>query len=419
MACVYPAEPIDFSCIVQIIAEVRGGSVTATTVRKLLKQIDSGIALFGTPQVGLPTAMGTDSLCDRIEEFVPIPGRPSTNIGWLELILLLIELWKQLQPILNPPAAADFGPEVDYGGPPISLPPDLEPPVELVGIMSPELWHMGPEWEAVWAERQGEGIILCSLDTGYATHSLGPEIVASKSFIRGQSVVDGNGHGTHTIGTMCGRDRVGCAPKAKMLVGKVLSNQGSGGSDGITAGIRWAADNGAHIINMSLGGGGSYSPTNQAIDYAWSKGCWVAASAGNSGYNGSNTIGWPSKYEGCLCTGAYQRSGAIANFSSGGTQIDWACPGQDIVSFSRNGSGFASISGTSMSNPHGVGVLALIYESLLRGGYPIFKTAQAVRDFFALNMRDVGAPGFDVRFGHGVPVVAEIMHVLRGDFQYV
>ena len=311
------------------------------------------------------------------------------------------------------------GPEQDFsGGPIVEFPPDEMPPVELVGIMSPELWHRGPEWEAIWEKQQGHGIVLASLDTGYAKHTEGPEIVGTRSFIQGQSVVDGSGHGTHTIGTMAGKGRIGVAPGAKMLVGKVLSNQGSGGSDGITAGIRWAVDAGAHVINMSLGGGGSYQPTNDAIDYAFSKGCWVNAAAGNAGYNGANTIGWPAKYPGCLCTGAYQRNGNIASFSSGGEQIDWACPGQGIVSFSKNGSGYASMDGTSMACPGGTGVLALLYAELLRRGYPIWKTTDEIRQWFRANMKDVGAPGFDVRFGFGIPVVDEVLSQIIGDLIY-
>lgn len=313
----------------------------------------------------------------------------------------------------------DFGPDFDYGGPIVGLPPDTTPPVELVGALAPRLWHMGPEWEAVWERNQGELITLASLDTGYTEHALGPEIVDTKSFIRGESVRDENGHGTHTIGSMAGKDRIGGAPKAKMLVGKVLSNSGSGGSDGIAAGIRWAVDAGAHIISMSLGGGGSYAPTNAAIDYAWSKGCWVNGAAGNSGYTGANTIGWPAKYDNCICTGAYQENGSIANFSSGGREIDWACPGQNIVSFSINGSGFASMSGTSMATPVGTSILALLYEELLKGGYPIFTSTADIRIFFKANMKDVGAPGFDFRFGHGIPIITEIIHVLKGDFEYV
>lgn len=299
----------------------------------------------------------------------------------------------------------------------VTLPPDLR--FDFSYAMAPTLWHLPvSKWKPVWDRIDVSSIRVAVLDTGYTKHPLGPVPVASKSFISGQSIVDGNGHGTHCIGTVLGADGIGVAPGAQLLVGKVLSNGGSGSSSGIAAGIRWAVDQGAHIISMSLGGGSSYGPTNEAIDYAFSRGCWVNAAAGNAGYNGSNTVGWPAKYPGCLCCGAYQQSGAIANFSSGGSQLDWACPGQEIVSFSTNGQ-FTSMSGTSMATPFGSGVLAIIYSELLRGGHPILQTAAAMRDWFKLNMKDAGAPGFDVRFGMGIPVVDEILSTLVGDYLYI
>lgn len=301
----------------------------------------------------------------------------------------------------------------------ITLPPDLE-----VGGLATadQLWHFPADvWEPVWAYARPlllrSKIRVAILDTGYTKHVYGPEPVASKSFIAGQSIVDGNGHGTHCIGTVLGENGIGAAPGSQLLVGKVLSNGGSGPSSSIAAGIRWAVDAGAHVISLSLGGGSSYGPTNEAIDYAFSKGCWVNAAAGNSG--GSNTVGWPAKYHGCLCCGAYQRNGTIANFSSGGPELDWACPGQDIISFSTNGSGLRSMSGTSMATPYGSGVLAILYAQLLNEGYPIWSTTDDLRQFFKENMKDAGAPGFDIRFGMGIPVIDELIQTLFGDFKYV
>lgn len=212
---------------------------------------------------------------------------------------------------------------------------------------------------------------------------------------------------THVAGTvLCRRDdagnSIGLAPDAELLVGKVLSNEGSGGSDGIAAGIRWAADQGAHVISMSLGGGGPDTGTNQAIDYAWSKGCIVNASAGNSGYNGQNTIGWPAKYENCMCCGAYAQNGSISSFSSGGRELDWACPGSNIISFATNGLDYRDMSGTSMSCPFGSGLLACLVEVRLRQGYPLFTSAKQVTQYFDKALKDAGQPGFDVRFGNGI-----------------
>jgi len=308
-----------------------------------------------------------------------------------------------LQPIDDPNSDCP-----NYGGPIVELPPDTSYGPMYESAQMPQAWHQF-DWikNQLWKLATGNGVRVAVLDTGYSKHQMGPEPVAARSFVSGQSWQDGNGHGTHCAGTiLCRRDEagnsIGIAPDAALIVGKCLSNQGSGGSDGIAASVRWAVDQGAHVISMSLGGGGPDTATNQAIDYAWSKGCIVNAAAGNAGYNGSNTIGWPAKYPNCLCCGAYAENGAIANFSSGGRELDWACPGSNVISFSTNGTGFRSMSGTSMATPWGSGLLACLVELRLRQGLPSFTSAQQIRDYFGKTLQDAGQPGFDVRFGNGI-----------------
>lgn len=300
------------------------------------------------------------------------------------------------------------------------LPPDLVCG-DVVYTSNVKLWHWPTELaEKVGKIATGKGIKVAIGDTGYTKHVDGPTPIASRSFISGQSALrDGNGHGTHCAGTALGRNGIGVAPDADLIVFKCLSDQGSGSSTGIAQGIRWAADQGADVISLSLGGGGSDAETNRAIDYAFSLGCIVNAAAGNSGYNGSNTIGWPARYDGCLCCGAYRADGQIANFSSGGREMDAAAPGQDIISFSRNGSGYVSMSGTSMATPFLSGVLALIVEVMRRQGKPQWKSTDAVRAFFKANLKDAGTPGFDPRFGHGIPVVDSLVQsLLREELVY-
>ncbi len=294
-----------------------------------------------------------------------------------------------------------------------TIPPDTIYNNDLFA-MAPRLWHWPSELaEKVKSIATGKSIKVAIGDTGYTKHVDGPEPIASKSFISGQSALrDGNGHGTHCAGTALGRNGIGVAPDADLIVFKCLSDQGSGSSTGIAQGIRWAAEQGADVISLSLGGGGSDNETNRAIDYAFSLGCIVNAAAGNAGYNGANTIGWPGKYEGCICCGAYQASGQIANFSSGGREIDWACPGQDIISFSKNGSGYTSMSGTSMATPFGSGLLACIVEVMRRQGKPQWTAAKSVNEFFKANLKDAGAPGFDPRFGLGIPVADSLLQSL-------
>lgn len=281
-----------------------------------------------------------------------------------------------------------------------------------------DLWHRPDEiWDKINAKATGEGTIYANLDTGYTPHPNLPKPIAERSFIRGESVRDGNGHGCHTIGTSVGRS-VGLAPNAKLIVGKVLSDSGSGSSDGIAQAVRWAVNEGADVINLSIGGGGFYEPMRDAILYALENGCLVNAAAGNSGYNGANSIDFPGKYFESLCNGAYRSDGSIAGFSSGGREMDWACPGQDIVSTSHRGSGFVSMSGTSMATPFGSGLLLLVIELMRREGHAT-KTGidliGQIRDFLGKYSIDAGQEGVDDRFGRGVPKSTEIVTSLAAD----
>lgn len=308
-------------------------------------------------------------------------------------------------------------PTIDLG-PIVTLPPDLVDEHESFA-MAPRLWHWSDIAERVGAVATGKKVKIAVGDTGYMKHVNGPIPIAQKSFIANEGVTDRNSHGTHVIGSALGRNGIGIAPEADLIVFKCLSDRGSGSSAGIAAGIRWAVDQGADIISLSLGGGSSYRPTNEAIDYAWSKGCIVNSAAGNMGYNGANTIGWPAKYKGSLCCGAYQQNGTIASFSSGGGELDWACPGQQIISFANNGSGFSTKSGTSMATPIGSGTLGLIVEIMRRQGSAQWTAADAVRAWFKVNLTDRGAPGWDPRFGSGIPVYETILQrIIRSDLQW-
>ena len=300
------------------------------------------------------------------------------------------------------------------------LPPDVVLEPDYYQAAPSNLWHLPNDvWSEIWKDVTGRSIKIAILDTGCNSHEDLPEPVSAESFIRGQTWKDGNGHGTHCAGTALGRNGIGVAPDAELIVGKVLSNGGSGSSSGIAAGIRWAVDEGADVISMSLGGGSSYGPTNSAIDYAWTNGCIVNAAAGNSGYRGANTIGWPAKYKHCICTGATRSDGSIANFSSGGREIDWATPGQAIISASYRG-GYATMSGTSMATPFGSGLLALIVELMRREGEAEWTAKQSFDAFIANYVEDRGAPGRDDRFGHGFPLYVELTQALmRKEIKWV
>jgi len=300
--------------------------------------------------------------------------------------------------------------------PPVYLPPDLVSDVGTFAVPG-DLWHLPKAtFEPIWKRVTGK-VRLAVLDTGYSPHDLLPEPVYSKSFIRGESVRDGNGHGNHCAGTALGRGGIGVAPGASLMAIKVLSNDGRGSSDGIANGIRDAVDNGADILSLSLGSSSPYEPTRKSLEYAWSKGVITISAAGNSGFNGrQNTIGYPAKYPESLCIGAYRKDGQRASFSSGGRELDMCCPGQDIVSCDNNSaSGFRGMSGTSMATPFAAGLFALIVELMRREGAAEFTGVEAVRAFLAKYTQDMGEPGFDPFWGMGVPKTQDIIAALVND----
>ena len=180
---------------------------------------------------------------------------------------------------------------------------------------------------------------------------------------------DGNGHGTHVAGTVAaannGFGATGVAPNAKILPVRVLGDNGSGRTSDVAAGIRYAADLGADIINLSLGGGYSRA-IEAAIEYAGSLGSLIVAAAGNES---SPVPGYPARFsasdDNVISVGAYSSSGSLAGFSndvgrSGAVQVD--APGVGIFS-TYVGGGYATLSGTSMASPHIAGLAALTLSS--------------------------------------------------------
>ena len=256
------------------------------------------------------------------------------------------------------------------GKSPCSIPPDFE--VHGEAVVMDEYWHLPRStWEKINSRVTGKGIVIANLDTGYNPHhELMPKPLVVRSFVDSTAAIDGHGHGSHTIGTCCGRSPlISPAFEADLIVGKVLKDNGSGPSSAIAEGIRWAVDAGANIISMSLGGSVAYPPTHAALQYAEQHGVVVVAAAGNSGYAGANSIGYPGKFIETLCIGATKEDGSIASFSSGGRQLDLATPGKNIVSLAHNhGQNLVKMSGTSMACPFAAALCALILQLSLREG---------------------------------------------------
>ncbi|MFI5801552.1 S8 family peptidase [Streptomyces sp. NPDC051561] len=251
--------------------------------------------------------------------------------------------------------------------------------VSVPQIGAPDAWKAGYD---------GTGVKVAVLDTGVdSTHpDLAQQVLDAQNFTSDASAVDGHGHGTHVASTVAGTGvksdgkYKGVAPGAQLLVGKVLSDTGSGADSWILAGMEWAAEQGADIVSMSLGANDNVGtdPLEEAVDtLSAGDGPLFVVAAGNAGPNASGTIGTPGSADAALTVGAVDKSDRMASFSSSGPRLgdgaikpDVTAPGVGIVAARAAGTtmgtpgpdGYTAASGTSMATPHVSGAAALLKQ---------------------------------------------------------
>jgi subtilisin family serine protease len=175
-------------------------------------------------------------------------------------------------------------------------------------------------------------------------------------------VADDYGHGTHVAGIVGaaannGQGMAGVAWGARVMAVKVLDQDGQGWYSDIAAGITYAADNGARIIVLSLGGAAPSATLCAAAEYAWRKGCLLVAATGNSG----GAVLYPAACEHVLGVAATDERDAHAAFANRGAQVDLAAPGVSVLSTWPWREGYWALSGTSVAAPHVAGVAALAW----------------------------------------------------------
>ena len=260
------------------------------------------------------------------------------------------------------------------------------------------------EAEAAWDITTGAaGVTVAILDSGVSGghEDLTGRVLTGYDFVNDDNdPADDHGHGTHVAGIAAGTagNTLGMAGIAQVdvLPVKVLDQNNTGTWADIADGITYAADNGADVINLSLGGYTNSATLESAVDYAYDAGIPMVAAAGN-GAN-SNPF-YPAYYTETLAIAATTGSDTRWSLSNYGTQIDMSAPGDTIWSTDWTSgnptTGYKSRSGTSQAVPHVTGAAALLYS------YDSSLTRDEIHDLLTSSAHDLGASGWDQLYGHG------------------
>ena len=323
----------------------------------------------------------------------------------------------------QPPGAPAPAPSIPVETPVAPPPPDGKVPVPVDSIREREYWLDEYGVRDAWKESTGKGVKIAVIDTGVdATHQDLSGTFKDGTDVSGKG--DGKGHrglgsepehgtlvSSLAAGTGHGADNpdgpgkqggvIGVAPEAEILpVSLWLGNEEPGVKDvneQIPNAVRWAVDNGADVINMSVGSDSTEWPQSwdSAFAYAEEKDVLVVAASGNRG-SGLNQVGAPATIPGVLTVGGVNRAGQASwDSSSQGISIAVAGPSEDMVG-AMPGDGYAEWSGTSATVPLVSGTAALI-----KSKNPELSAAQIANQIIR-TAHDAGEEGQDSFYGHGI-----------------
>ena len=253
-----------------------------------------------------------------------------------------------------------------------------------------------------WALTQGAGVIVAVIDTGVdATHpDLAGRVLGEIDLLPEVTPLpEQNGHGTRVASIIASSinalGMAGVAPQATILPVSALDPAGYGDSSTVARAIIAAADAGARVINLSLGGPDQDPVLDEACAYAFAKGAIVVAAGGNSFLDG-NRVQYPAASPNVLAVAAVDRTGNPSGFSNTGPHIDVAAPGEGVFAAIPGGA-YSEESGTSFAAPHVAAALALVLAA-----NPALSAAEAASLVQLTAADDLSGNGRDDQLGQGI-----------------
>ncbi len=334
----------------------------------------------GAPKANVQAALATQD------------ARPVGEVSALGVQRLKVPEGQELATI----AALQRHPLVEYAEPnyiirAVLTPNDTYFPAQwgLTKIGAPQAWDI---------TTGSNSLIIAIVDSGIDLDhpDLSGKIILGYDYVNGDWDPDDDyGHGTHVAGiaaawTNNGQGVAGVSWGAQLMALKVLNAGGTGTYANVASAVTYAADNGAKIINLSLGGDYDSSTLRNAVSYAHNKGCVIVAATGNN----NGPVLYPAKYAEALAVAATDSADQRAWFSNYGPEVDVAAPGVGIYS-TYLGGGYTYMNGTSMATPHVAGLAALVWSAC-----PNYTNSQ-VENQIESTAVDQGAAGWDQYYGHG------------------
>jgi subtilisin family serine protease len=287
---------------------------------------------------------------------------------------------------------------------------------EVHALGDPRRWEQWAldrtSYEATWPNSSGFGITVAVVDSGVSAghQDLVGKVLNGVDYAADESTydpaglgrVDPSGHGTHVAGIIAANYNnnvgvTGAAPNVKILPVRVLSAGGGGSTAAVAAGIIWAADHGARVINLSVGGPGADEGMHDAVKYAVSKKVVVVGAGGNNRLTTNYPV-YPGAFPEAIAVASVDSNLKHSAFSVTGGQIDIAAPGESVLSTygASIPNDYAYMSGTSMASPYVAAAAALVLSenSAL--------SPSRVASILKTTAIDLGAPGRDDDFGAGL-----------------